>query len=797
MTEPASAAPPTLPGYTTGLVDRINVAIHFRRYFKLVARRWVLLFVATTVGLGLALYQVSRLPQLYQAQAELEVARKVEVSNPGGAVVLDPIDSFYPNQLRIMGSATLRARVLGLLGAATPPRLEPPDTQYAALRGQGSSFQLLVTSPDLTYARLFASNWAQAFLDYKQEQLAKLLESKKYTFEQDIFRQQKLLEQAHTTTEQYRRQHQIGSASDTYKAAQQQLEQLKSELGVVQTSKRLLEQTPKEALASGALAGSRPEPTARPSANPRNTGAADDSIDPLSKFTQDSLYVSLLSQLNDQVTLSNSLTATLKPKHPEMIRLGREIADLNQKIQFQLQIIEDKRLATIKSLGLKADGLQARIAELAKQVQELRGVQDEFERRRQEENRIEQAIAALKNTLQQIDLSTSDDGQFSVVGEVSTAPVDPHKSRLLARGVGVGFVLGLALIYFLNRLDDRLELAEDIEAELKEPVLGQIPLVDMRTVKQGGLLITNMQRHNMFAESIRGVRSAILLGPHQGRQRVLAITSAVPGDGKTTVTVNFAATLAIAGSRVLLVDADLRRGNVHGYFGLAREPGLAEVLREEVPWERAVVATPIKPLHFMASGQLPAHPGELLVSPAMQRWVAAARRQFDYVVFDCPPLTAIDDTYSILGVVDGLLFVVRSGQTSMRFAQTALAAARQRGANVVGIVLNGITADNPYYYYNYYYHAYYDRPAAPAEPAPPPAPAPTPAVVAPAPSPFAARSIASEARAMTGEALSLKDLEAEARAKAALFKARRSARQAAQPTPEAGKPADMPGREGG
>jgi Mrp family chromosome partitioning ATPase len=111
------------------------------------------------------------------------------------------------------------------------------------------------------------------------------------------------------------------------------------------------------------------------------------------------------------------------------------------------------------------------------------------------------------------------------------------------------------------------------------------------------------------------------------------------------------------------------------------------------------------------SGKLPSNPGELLISPIPEQLIHEARDAFDFVVFDCPPLTAIDDTFSLIPFSDGVLFVVRSGQTSMRFAKNSLHAIRQRGAQVLGLVLNGIAPDNPYYYYQHYYHGYYTREA--------------------------------------------------------------------------------------
>ena len=794
MAEPSPQTRVPVSNYGTSLVDRVNLALYLRRYLKLIGRRWIVLFTCTFLGLAFALYKVVNMQSAYVSVAELEITRKIQVGGPSGAMVLDPMDSFYPDQLRIMNSGALRARVLSMIRSAKKPIAEPLNSSFTPLRGAGSSFRLIAETADPEYSRAYASNWARAFLDYKKDQLMLMLENKKYSFYQDILRQGAQLEKCRAETEKFRKENQIGSASDTFKAAQAQLDQLKTEQIFIETQHRLLEGASKEALASGSLANQRPQSApGRDSANSSGTMAVTDTSDPLSKFGQDTSYVTYKGELGEKLTQLTTLTNTLKPKHPVMVKLNRDIELLNQRLSFQLQTVEEKRKATIESLRLHEEALRSRIEDLTKQVQGLRGKQDEFERLKQEEARVEATIASLKNTIQQIDLGTSDEAQFNVVGDVQSYQKPMERSRTLLQGIGGGLLLGLALVYLLHRMDDRLELAEDIEEELQEPMLGQIPQVDMRSVREGRLLVTKLHRHNMFAESIRGVRSAIMLGSHQGRRQAVLVSSAVPGDGKTTFTVNFAATMAIAGNRVLLIDADLRRGNIHNYFGLPREGGLSEVLEGKMPWRQAVHATEVPQLRVITTGELPTHPGELLVGPIMAQMMEELRKEFDYIVLDCPPLTAIDDTFSVIGLMDGLLFVVRSGQTSMRFAKTALAAVRQRGAAIIGLVLNGITSDNPYYYYNYYYHAYYNNKDGKSES--------DPSKVSESPSVEskgtagqteddtevrrrrrqAQKSIMGEAMAQSGEAPSERVIEAQLAAKAEVFKARRAANRSAKP----------------
>jgi Mrp family chromosome partitioning ATPase len=169
---------------------------------------------------------------------------------------------------------------------------------------------------------------------------------------------------------------------------------------------------------------------------------------------------------------------------------------------------------------------------------------------------------------------------------------------------------------------------------------------------------------------------------------------------------------------------------------------------------------------------LPSNPGELLISPVTREFIEEAKREYDHILFDCPPLTAIDDTFCLLNLADGLLFIVKAGQTSMRFAKNALMAVRQRGADIIGVVLNGITTDHPSYYYNYYYHAYYNKELTPTN---------TSSQVKPAKKMAERRrkipSIDIEAQARAGQMASSDDVTAEERKKAEQFKARRAAQR--------------------
>lgn len=215
-----------------------------------------------------------------------------------------------------------------------------------------------------------------------------------------------------------------------------------------------------------------------------------------------------------------------------------------------------------------------------------------------------------------------------------------------------------------------------------------------------------------FAEAFRNIRASLLF-MHNGapRPKTIAIASSVPEEGKSTVALYLATALARANSRVLLVDGDMRRPNLHNYFNLPLNPGLAELLDEQISFAEAIQSTGVENLALLPAGEAKRNPGELVLSSAWPSLLAAAKSQFDYVIVDTPPVAATDDAASLTPKADGVLFVVRAMSTSARVASDALEILRLRHARVMGLIFNGAESspcERPYY--QPYADAYHWRP---------------------------------------------------------------------------------------
>ena len=225
-------------------------------------------------------------------------------------------------------------------------------------------------------------------------------------------------------------------------------------------------------------------------------------------------------------------------------------------------------------------------------------------------------------------------------------------------------------------------------------------------------LLKNNDQRQMFAESCRNIRSSLLYMDRQGqRPSVIMLTSSMPSEGKSTLSANLSITLGFASSKTLLVDADMRRGQLHKRFGIKNDFGLAEHIQDGLPLEKVIHKTNFENLDFIPCGQYPSQPGELLMSERFRESIATLRQKYDFVIFDSPPILLTDDAASFATRADAVLFVVRAGYTRMRQVRTSLEALNRRGVNVYGLIVNFIDHREPGYYSYRYYDYYSYRPS--------------------------------------------------------------------------------------
>jgi capsular exopolysaccharide synthesis family protein len=265
----------------------------------------------------------------------------------------------------------------------------------------------------------------------------------------------------------------------------------------------------------------------------------------------------------------------------------------------------------------------------------------------------------------------------------------------------------LLVLFLLDRFDDRANSFTDLQEMFDEPVLSQIPR-EKQADQNGKLsLLRPDDKRHAFREAFRNLRSSLLYMSSEGRHpRILLVTSAIPNEGKSVTAANLAITLAQAGGRALLVDADLRKGVQHDRFGLESTPGLCEVLNGQTEWKAVLRPTQEPNLFLLARGRTSSNPSELFLGPTMQNLLKEAAAEFDWVVLDSAPVMAADDVATLAPRAEGVIFVLRANHTSARVARAALDLLYQRNVKIFGLAFNAVRTDSSEYYY-YKYKSYY------------------------------------------------------------------------------------------
>lgn len=687
-------------------MDRGNFIFRIRRYCKGIQQRWILLSVCVAGCTGLAAFYANHRPDVYRAHAQISARMAAPDKAQAGMDSSEASRLFFETQLQSMLSPqlleTVRQKISKTQGV---PQKEGFPVSPRAVKGP-ATLMLEVEGTDFRLAKDFAETWAHEFVDSRNRLRKNALGKSEGDIRKEIVEQEMALESARAGLASFQDKNKFANALEGGTSAQIRLDGLLIKEQDEKIRREQLENRKLEEIAAGAGV-QRAEIAADKTNGVTNLQSVAMRVEDPFAVVDSRQYSELKVKLRDREIEQQTRSASLRPDHPYMVRLAGEIEQTGQQLKDFLAQVEERRRAQISSIKRDEAGLRSAIELARNEVLEARAVQSEMQRLKESEQSAKQNLDALLANVRVLASSPVEGGYFAIdeAGSGSPVFVGPKRSQITWAGFAFGSVFGLALIYFLGRLDDRLELAEDIEMELNERILGQIPLVSLKEAEQKRLLISSQGANEMFAESLRGIRASIMFS--EGANKVLVISSSSPGDGKTTIAANLAMSLALGGQRVLLVDADLRRGGVHDYFELPLELGLSEILNGTMDWGAALRSTETEKLKVITTGKLPPNPGELLVSPNMKSFVAEARQEFEYILFDCPPLTSMEDTFTLAPLADGLLFVIMSGQTSMRFAKTALNTLRQRNGKLLGLVLNGIRSDNPYYYYKQYYQSYY------------------------------------------------------------------------------------------
>jgi polysaccharide biosynthesis transport protein len=428
-----------------------------------------------------------------------------------------------------------------------------------------------------------------------------------------------------------------------------------------------------------------------------------------------------LNQLRGQVAGARAsyaqMESSLGPNHPQAKALKAQIDELVKEIDTEQNRLlvqakqnyvvaranEDQTTAALEAQ--KADAYKLR-----DQLVEYTLRQREFEANRNLYDSLQQRLrtASVQSGLESLEIDVVDKAL------PPANPVLQPQSTLIITALVFSLLGGIVVAFLMESLDTGLRSIAEIESITELPSLAIIPRARRSSVDQAGTMTTAQrnvgiltQPKSQFAEAFRSLRTSLLLSTTGHPPKYIVLTSATPSEGKTTAASNLAAILAQRDTRVLLIDGDLRRPNIHHRFGLNGKVGLTTVLTGATTLEESVQrVTEIPNLDILPSGPVPPFPTEMLSSGAMETILKRSGELYDYVVIDSPPILSVTDGVILARQADAVVLVVRHGKSSKHVVRRARDILLRAGAGITGIVLNAVDMNSPEYYGYYGYSGY-------------------------------------------------------------------------------------------
>jgi succinoglycan biosynthesis transport protein ExoP len=712
-----------------GLRDRLRVLIKYR---------WVA-GASFAAVFGLAAAVTFFLPRKYAASTTLQISRQspIQLRLEDNVLKLDDSDrvvngasAFLATQVQVLQSRDLAERVIRTHHLADNPAFRHPrpdapaalafdDPDAGAFRPRGwegtsarnelwrtappadpklldqylkwldvtdvrgtDLVQITFTTPSPRLSAFLAAAHTQAYLAANEEaQLATRVTAKDFLGRQ-LKESEENLERAQQALERFAAEHPNVAVNQEQKVVAQKIGELSTLLTTAEGERIGLE--------------TRYEFLARPNS------------DPLPYFLDDEGIQKLQAALLDVRAQRAALAARLGPNHEQMVQLSRQEAELAQ----QLTGLVQKHVAGVRqqydAAKLREEALHRKLDELEKSAIALTELGARYDLLKSD---VDTAHTLHESLLQQ-QVQTAVNSQLAAsnvrVVERAEVPLKPSKPNVpldLALGLLAGVTAAIGTAFGCEYFDRSVKSSDEVEGLLQLPTLAAIP--NLHLVRQGrgrpavaarrapadqddAAVVVHREPRSAVAEAFRSLRTAVLFSTPGAPPKVVLVTSAGAGEGKTVVCLNLATALAEGGARVLLLDADLRRPACHRAFGVPVEPGLSSVLTGQAPVERVTHALDIPRIALIPAGPLPPNPAELVSSPRMRALLDELREAYDFVVIDSPPVLPVTDAVVLARAADGVALVVKGQDTPRDLVRRARDQLVLANAQLLGAVVNNV-----------------------------------------------------------------------------------------------------------
>ena len=703
----------------------VTDSLQIRDYLRIVyRRRWMIVGLLVAGVLAGVLHNWTTTP-IYEARATLQMDMDLNVLGLERPLV--PVDQrdwmreFLPTQLGILESrelARLAHEELKGLGGSTPrgtqginaneralgPRPEASDTDAPTVTEivKGRTVSLVrdtrlvnigFRGDDPVRAARVANALARAYVQQNVKFRSRTTTDASDWLSKQVAQQRTLVDESEAVLQRYRKE-QGADALITNRLGTQQQNIVVQKLAELQS----------------AVTRAKGE-TIEKEAQYRQLSAIEgkgEPLDTLQAIASNSFIQGLKGELAALQRQLVQESKELGERHPDIIKLQGVLQNAERKLQAETATV-------VRTIRNEFETAQAREREMVSalerqraEVQTLNGKAVEYTGLEREATSNREVLDMLLQRSRQATLERqlqSTNVRIVDTADVPERPILPRKERTLILTVAASGALALVLVFVLEIFNTRVSSPDDVKRHLQIPVLGVTPQV--KALNGRASLLLGNGAPPEFAELFQAVRTNVLLAPELAAGRILLVTSSEPAEGKTVAAANLAMSLARLKQRVLLIDADLRRPQLHEMFGEQREPGLADVLKGKTsPGD--LRRTKLSNLWLMPAGSSVSNPADLLGSDRFNKVIEYLRKQFDWIVLDSPPVLAVTDPCVIARVASGVLLVVHCDRTSRNLASAAVERLDAVGANVLGAMLNRVVLRRggeylPYYSRDYRY----------------------------------------------------------------------------------------------
>jgi polysaccharide biosynthesis transport protein len=729
----ATVDPPIVENVSEPRAEGASQVVAYWRVIQ--KRRWVvlssLLIVVSTVAIG-----TLKEKPVYQASALIEIdPEPPNVLNFKEILQLSAsdVDSYLETQYRILSSRTLaervikdlqlykypefyrRLRLFGLI-VSMPKAIplasnqQPPDLDSDVYLNTVMNFlsevdvspvrrsnlvEVRFSAQDPALASQIANRLASDYIDENLE--VKWDETTKASefLQQQLVKLKANLEKSDDALQAYAQKNSILFIAEKQNLVNARLEQLQQEYTKAQT-----ERFQKEALFNLVQSG-----------QPQD----------LPGTLSNQLIQNLTAQQAEEERQYAELTSRVTPNYPKAVALYKQILTTRTAIEQEKKslahtIVDEyhSSLANEQYLGQALEQQKKEVNDIAEKTIQYNILKREVDTNKQ---LFENLLQRLKEAQVSAGLKASNI-RIVDTADIPKAPIKPRTALNLVMGVLFGMGLGVGLAFFQEFLDNTVKTPDEVESLIRLPALGFVPIFSLNNKAgkgekpglgqgSGGRLATAMtpgiQSGRAVLEALRTLRTSVLLSASPA-PRMILLTSALPSEGKTTIAVNLGATLASLGSRVVVLDCDMRRPACHRATGVKNLPGFVECLAGRATLGEAT--TPVKGipnLYVIPCGPIPPNPAELLSSPLARDLFHALRPEFDYVLVDSPPLMSVSDGRILATLVDAVVLVVRANRTPYDVVRRARASLHGAGARILGVALNNVDVKGAAYSYGYYH----------------------------------------------------------------------------------------------